>query len=95
MFMRWVLASSDKYREVTPEEAQKIANNGGLVIGAYENKSGGSGHLDTVRPEGVPGNSPRAGGKGPLLNDVGRNVGVLNQNYAFGKGKEVHYYTPK
>jgi len=88
------LAASDKYREVTPEEAQALANKGVLVIGAYEAKSG-SGHLDAVRPEGVSGDSPRSGGKGPLLNDVGRNVGVMNQNYAFGKGKEIHYYTPK
>jgi hypothetical protein len=89
------LAKSSEYREVTPEEAQQIANDGGLVIVAYENPSGGSGHLTTVRPEGVPGDQPPRGGRGPLLNDIGANVRVANQNYAFGRGKTVRYYTPK
>ena len=31
----------------------------------------------------------------PLINNVGHSVGVVNQNYAFGKDKEVHYYTPR
>src|SRR5262249_17082786 len=89
------LATSNEYKEVTPEEAQQIANDGGLVIAAYENPNGGSGRLTTVRPEGVPGDSPPKGGKGPLLNDIGANTRVANQNYAFGKGKTVRYYTPK
>jgi hypothetical protein len=88
------LAKSSEYREVTPEEAQQIANDGGLVIGAYEDPSGGTGHVTTVRPEGVPGDNPPKGGKGPLLNDISARVRVQNQNYAFGK-RTVHYYTPK
>jgi hypothetical protein len=87
------LAKSTQYREVTPEEAQKIANNGGLVIVAFVNPNG-HGHTATVRPEGVSGDSPPKGGKGPLLNDIGLFDKVQNSNYAFKKGTEVHYYTP-
>jgi RHS repeat-associated protein len=88
------LANSNQYREVTPKEAQQIANNGGTVIVAYDNPNG-HGHTATVRPEGVPGDNPPKGGRGPLINDIGRNVGVHNENYTFRKGTEVHYYAPK
>ena len=88
------LANSNQYREVTPQEAQQIANNGGTVIVAYDNPNG-HGHTATIRPEGVPGDNPPKGGRGPLINDIGRNVGVRNENFAFRKGTEVHYYAPK
>ena len=89
------LKDSKQYREITREEAQRIANQKGLVIVAYENTGGGSGHTATVRPTGVPGDNPRKGGHGPLINDIGRVVRVQNENYAFGRGKEIHYYTPR
>ena len=90
------LANSSDYREVSPTEAQQIANDGGLVIAAYENPNPkASGHTTTVRPEGVPGDNPPAHGRGPLLNDIGLNVRVANQNYAFSKDKTVRYYTPR
>ncbi|HET6843357.1 MAG TPA: RHS repeat-associated core domain-containing protein [Candidatus Angelobacter sp.] len=88
------LANSKDYKEVTPQEAQKIADAGGLVVVAYDNP-GGHGHLTTVRPEGVQGDDPPKGGKGPLLNDIGSKDRVQNQNYAFRKGSEIHFYTPK
>ena len=88
------LANSSQYREVTPQEAQQIANNGGTVVVAYDNPNG-HGHTATVRPEGVPGDSPPRGGRGPLINDIGRSVAVHNANYTFRRGTEVHYYTPR
>lgn len=88
------LANSNQYREVTPQEAQQIANNGGTVVVAYDNPNG-HGHTATVRPEGVAGDNPPPGGKGPLINDIGKNVGVHNANYTFRNGSDVHYYTPK
>ncbi len=87
------LANSNQYREVTPAEAQKIADNGGTVIAAYDN-SGGHGHTTTVRPDGVPGDNPRPG-SGPLLNDIGNSDRVQHASQAFRKSAEVHYYTPK
>jgi RHS repeat-associated protein len=89
------LKDSKRYREITREEAQRIANQNGFVIVAYENTSGGSGHTATVRPTGVPGDNPRKGGHGPLINDIGRVVRVQNENYAFRQGTEIHYYTPR
>ena len=65
------LANSSQYREVTPQEAQQIANNGGTVVVAYDSPSG-HGHTATVRPQGVAGDSPPPGGRGPLINDIGR-----------------------
>src|SRR5262249_15738307 len=56
------LAKSNEYRKVTPEEAQQIANDGGLVIAAYENPSGGFGDVETVRPKSGPGDKPPRGG---------------------------------
>lgn len=73
---------------------QKIANAGGLVIAAYEPKEGRA-HTATVRPEGVAGDEPPAHGRGPLINDIGRSVRVQNENWAFPKGAEIHYYTPR
>jgi RHS repeat-associated protein len=89
------LEKSNQYREVTREEAQRIANQGGLVIVAYEDTGGGSGHTATVRPTGVQGDSPPRGGRGPLINDIGRRVRVQNENFTFRKGTEVRYYTPR
>ena len=88
------LSKSNAYREVTRDEAQMIANQGGLVIAAYENP-GGSGHTATVRPTGVAGDNPPTGGRGPLINDIGINIRVQNENFVFPRGSSVHYYTPK
>jgi RHS repeat-associated protein len=87
------LAGSSSYREIEPDEAQQLADNGKLVIVAYEN-SDGPGHLATVRPDGVPGDKP-VGSSGPLLNNVGRSVGVMRESRAFTSDADVHYYTPK
>jgi RHS repeat-associated protein len=90
------LAGSSQYKEVAPQAAITTANNGGLAIVAWSNP-GGHGHLATVRPEGVTGDHP-VGGKGPLLNDIGRFDTVHRESQAFPKSSinnhELHYYVP-
>lgn len=86
------LAVSPEYTEVTPDEAQTLANQGRLVIGAWFNPAG-HGHVVTVRPEGVWGDSP-AGNSGPLLNNVGATDRITRQSRAFKSSDKVFYYTP-
>ena len=84
------LAKSKDWREISDSEAQSYANQGILVIGAYINPNG-NGHLVTVRPEGVSAD-PFASGSGPLLNNVGRSVGVMRYSQVFRTSAEVHFY---
>ncbi|MGH9475363.1 MAG: RHS repeat-associated core domain-containing protein [Terriglobales bacterium] len=86
------LAHSADYREVSSAEAQALADQGRLVIGAWYNP-GGHGRLVTVRPEGVPGDHP-AGLHGPLVNDIGSSDQVARQSAAFRAADHVRYYTP-
>lgn len=79
---------------MTPAEAQALANQGQLVIGAWFNPNG-HGHVVTVRPEWVPGDArPPRPGEGPLLNNVGASDAVERQSRAFKSADQVHYYTP-
>jgi hypothetical protein len=87
------LATSTDYRDVTPEEAQRLANQGNLVIGAWFNPQG-HGHVVTVRPDGVTGDEP-FGRSGPLLNDIGENDWIARQSGAFKAADKVFYYTPE
>lgn len=87
------LSSSTDYKSVSRDEAQRLANNQVLVIGAFQN-SNGHGHVVTVRPEGIAGDPVSRGGKGPLLNDIGIFDRVQRENYAFPKSATVIYYTP-
>jgi RHS repeat-associated protein len=65
------LATSTQYHEVTPMEAQQLANEGRFVIGSAINPNPQlSGHIATVRPGDVAGDPARAG-TGPLMNDIG------------------------
>lgn len=86
------LAESTEYRDVSPEEAQKLADEGHLVIGAWHNPAG-HGHVVTVRPSGVPGDQP-IGNSGPLLSDIGREDRIARQSRAFKAANHVFYYTP-
>lgn len=86
------LAESPDYRGVSSEEAQKLADEGHLVIGAWHNPAG-HGHVVTVRPLGVKGDQP-VGNSGPLLNNVGQEDGIARQSGAFKAADQVHYYTP-
>jgi hypothetical protein len=89
------LADSPLYKNVSPSEAQTLANEGQLVIGVWYD-AGGHGHAFTVRPEGLPGDAPPAGSQSPLANDIGRADAVQGLNYAFRPSAplQVRYYTP-
>lgn len=86
------LAKSKEYREVTPAEAQKLANEGKLVVVAWKNPDPHHhGHVATVRPE-KPG-GPQHAGTGPLINNVGAKNGIMRASQIFRHGGEK-YYTP-
>jgi RHS repeat-associated protein len=78
------------YRSVTAAEAQSLANQGKFVIVA------GPGHVSTVRPNNVPGQTTPAGHRAPLIANVGSRNGVLGVNYVFQKSQlsQVRYFTP-
>lgn len=87
------LANNGGYVPITPQQAQTIANSGGLVIATWANPDG-SGHVATVRPAGIPEDDPPANGRGPLINNIGKDNAVMNENWVFPKGANVIYYTP-
>jgi len=89
------LPNSSKYHEVTPEEAQSLANQGITVI-AVQGSAGPHGHIATVRPDNTY-FSPyevRPGGEGPVINNIGRHVEVDRASQAFAKDRPVRYYAP-
>jgi hypothetical protein len=86
------LATSDQYTAVDPDQAQRLADRGILVVAAWDNP-GGHGHVATVRPENVPGDNPR-GRRGALISNVGKQVGIQSESSVFPSGAQVHYYTP-
>lgn len=87
-------ASGSGYKEVDADQAQKLADAGTLVIVAWSNPNGG-GHLATVRPAGVQGDTVHEGSRGPLLNNVGSpDTEIAGANWIFRKDAQLHYYTP-
>jgi|SRR6185437_214531 len=89
-----IAASGSGYKEVDADQAQKLANDGTLVIAAWSNPNGG-GHLATVRPSGVQGDQAHESSRGPLLNNIGApDTGIMGANWVFRKDAQVHYYTP-
>jgi RHS repeat-associated protein len=80
------------YHQVTPKEAQALANKGVVVFATQHGTH--HGHIVTVRPEGVPGDHPR-GRSGPLLANVGLFNGVAHQSAVFNPAHGViTYYAP-
>ena len=79
--------------EVEPQEAQQLANQGYTVVAAWENPTGASGHLATVRPGGSFDEKT-----GPVLNNIGpeSTTGVIRTSKAFGMNRyangNVHFY---
>jgi hypothetical protein len=73
-------ASSGLIQEITGEQAQAMANEGYVVIAAWE-KVDGIGHLATVRPitDGTLYNNDA----GPLLSNVGSDIGILSTSDVF------------
>jgi RHS repeat-associated protein len=86
------LIHSADYHEVSPSEAQAIADRGQLAIFAYENAKG-HGHVGTVRAAGIPGD-PKTGGSGPLLNNIGATIAIERASRVFRAGRQVRYYAP-
>ena len=71
------LAHSGNYHRVGASEAQRLANLGKVVFGVY--KEPGHGHIVTVRPNNTyfAGSENPTGALGPMINNIGRNVGVV------------------
>ena len=84
------LANSPAWKPVSAQEAQNLANQGVTVVGVIFET--GHGHIVTVRPELLPGTQD-VGRYGPLVNNIGQNVGVTNGNKAF-EGGTPQYYAP-
>jgi hypothetical protein len=93
------LRSSSDYRVVQPDEAQKLANEGVLVIVAWKSPDlTRHGHVATVRPNDIS-TDPKPDGtrpnRGPLINNIGPDRRIEGENYSFSGDKVVEYYTPK
>lgn len=91
------LAHSGAYHRVGPAEAQRLANMGKVVYGVY--KEPGHGHIITVRPNNGPytgSGSPATGPNDPIINDIGRHIGVypLSQQPSAGFRNGVIFYAP-
>jgi hypothetical protein len=86
------LAHSGEYREVSSDDAQRIADDGGFVVGVTGNP-GGHGHIATVRPEGVEGDAPN-GSRGPLMNNIGATNGVSHESAVWRRQDTPTFYTP-
>jgi hypothetical protein len=91
------------YKVVEPDEARTLANQG-VTVFATQAKPGGHGHIATVRPEGVKGDTPDSPFTKPLLANVGASNGVkgylAEPGRTYGvfvtgsKGKPVIFYAP-
>lgn len=91
------LKTSTLYKVVPVGEAQSLADQGYLVIAAWINPTpSGHGHMNTVRPAGVPGDTI-TGNSGPIVANVGSKNGVGRQSTFFPKSAfpSIVYYTPK
>ncbi len=91
------LAHSGAYHRVGPAEAQRLANLGKAVYGVMAET--GHGHIITVRPNNGPytGSAyPSSGPNDPIINDIGRNVGVypLSQQRSSAFQRGVIFYAP-
>ena len=79
--------------EITPQEAQKLANKGYTVVAAWKNPSGSSGHMATVRPGNTFDELT-----GPMLNNIGaaQTTGIRTTIESFSASSyangEVHFY---
>jgi len=96
------LQGSKDWQQVSPTEAQDLANQGVGVIGVQRNpgtnpRTGmpNHGHMVTVRPEDHPGLAEMQG-EAPIVNNVGARRNVVPADQAFPDGtRPVRYYAPK
>ena len=82
------LAKPDSgYKQISADEAQKLANRGELVIVV------GPGHVATIRPD----TGDKFPGHGPIVANVGASNGVMRLSRVFRKSAmpDVKFYTPK
>jgi hypothetical protein len=87
------LPNSSQWHEVSPREAQNLANKGVPVVGVQENP-GRHGHELTVAPEVMPGLTMQLYGT-PLVSNIGRQIGVVDARTAFpDASRPVHWYAP-
>ena len=86
------LAQSSDYKEISAKEAQRLADNGVIVIAAAGNASG-HGHVATVRPQNVAGDSP-TGRNGPIINNIGAHNEIRRESAAFPPSMTPKYYVP-
>src|SRR3990167_2688349 len=84
------LSNSMRWGKVTGQQAQESANRGKLVISAWLNLDGGSGHCAVVCP-GVMEHSPSWGKDVPLVANVGLTNGVMRASEAYRE--EPEYFT--
>lgn len=91
--MAAALPHSPAWERVGPAEAQRRANLGITVIATIPGMS----HVDTVRPQGMPGDKIHPHSRGPLLNNIGYDDRIEGGNWAFGKDKvdQIEYYAPR
>jgi len=90
-----------QWRVVPPEDAQRLANEGIVVVGVQRNTGrdaqGGHkhGHMATVRPELIPGLAQSLG-RAPIVNNIGARRTIEPGETAFREdGGPVIYYTPR
>jgi hypothetical protein len=86
------LPNSSQWHEVSPQEAQNLANQGVPVVAVQANPAG-HGHEATVAPELMPGLTMQLSGT-PSISNVGHAVGVMPASEAFSSSRPVHYYAP-
>jgi YD repeat-containing protein len=95
-----LLAGSSDYTEVDATAAQSLANNGNMVIVAWDNPDG-HGHVATIRPDDATDDDITESANpdrnaGPVLNNVGisNQIGLFYEGEVFVHNQPVHYYTP-
>jgi hypothetical protein len=83
------------YRQVSPTEAQSLANQGTTVIAVQPHP--GHGHIATVRPDDTYFANFEVkdpSGSGPLMNHIGNHIGIFHESGAFLPTPPVRYYAP-
>ena len=87
------LPNSKDWQEVSPQDAQNLANQGTAVVGVQRNP-GGHGHMVTVRPEVMPGLAQSLG-QAPIVNSIGEKREIVPAAQAFpDQSQPVRYYAP-
>lgn len=83
------------FRQVSPTEAQSLANQGTTVIAVQPHS--GHGHIATVRPDSTYFANYEVkdpNGSGPLMNHIGSRIGIFHESGAFLPAPPVRYYAP-